>query len=203
SGLATAYPHELSGGQQQRVGLARALAADPPILLMDEPLGALDPITKALIRQEFRELDELKRKTIVWVTHDVQEALELGDRICLMDKGQIRQIGKAAELLFRPADAFVREFFDPQRLQLELSVVSLREAWDYLEDGGSASSPTSGQAPTSAQTPALNMESSLWEALSALSPERTQVSVQNAQGETKHITFSSAQTALNHLKRLY
>ncbi|MBD0375093.1 MAG: ABC transporter ATP-binding protein, partial [Flavisolibacter sp.] len=126
----TVYPSELSGGQQQRVGLARALAADPPILLMDEPFGALDPITRASIRNEFKELDELKRKTIVMVTHDVQEAFELGNRICLMDKGTIQQIGTPVELLFRPANKFVQHFFDQQRLQLELKAVQLKEVWE-------------------------------------------------------------------------
>ena len=100
----------MSGGQQQRVGLARALAAYQPVLLMDEPLGALDPVTRAAIRKEFATLDELKRKTIVMVTHDVQEAFELGDRICLMNKGKIVQIGKAADLLFNPASDFVSVF---------------------------------------------------------------------------------------------
>jgi len=87
------YPNELSGGQQQRVGLARALVSDPPVLLMDEPFGALDNVTRANIHEEFKALDELKRKTIIMVTHDVQEAFELGDRICLMDKGKIIQSG--------------------------------------------------------------------------------------------------------------
>src|SRR5579859_4140101 len=102
------YPNELSGGQQQRIGLARALVADPPVLLMDEPFGALDNITRAKIHAEFKALDELKRKTIIMVTHDVQEAFELGDRICLMDKGEIVQDGTPAELLFKPVNDFVK-----------------------------------------------------------------------------------------------
>jgi osmoprotectant transport system ATP-binding protein len=97
-----AYPSELSGGQQQRIGLARALVADPPLLLMDEPFGALDNVTRSKIHGEFKALDELKRKTIILVTHDVQEAFELADRIALMDKGKIVQIGTPAELLFAP-----------------------------------------------------------------------------------------------------
>lgn len=105
------YPAELSGGQQQRVGLARALAANPPVLLMDEPFGALDNVTKAKIRKEFKELDELKKKTIIMVTHDVQEAFELGDQICLMDAGKIVQLGKPTELLFKPKNKFVKDFF--------------------------------------------------------------------------------------------
>ncbi len=124
------FPNELSGGQQQRIGLARALMADPPVLLMDEAFGALDPITRISIRKEFKNLDELKRKTIVMVTHDVQEAFEMADRICLMDAGKIKQIGTPTEILFKPADAFVATFLDDQRLQLELKAVSLDDLWE-------------------------------------------------------------------------
>lgn len=118
-----AYPNELSGGQQQRVGLARALAAYPPVLLMDEPFGALDTITRSKIQAEFKALDELKRKTIIMVTHDVQEAFELGDRICLMDKGCVVQLGTPADLLFDPADKFAIDFLKQQRLLLEFKAV--------------------------------------------------------------------------------
>ena len=117
------YPKELSGGQQQRVGLARALVADPPVLLMDEPFGALDNVTRAKIQAEFKALDELKRKTIIMVTHDVLEAFELGDRICLMDKGKIVQCGTPAELLFHPKNDFVSGFLKEQRLQLEFRAI--------------------------------------------------------------------------------
>jgi len=117
------YPNELSGGQQQRVGLARALVANLPVLLMDEPFGALDNVTKAKIHAEFKALDELKKKTIIMVTHDVQEAFELGDRICLMDKGKIVQNGTPAELLFKPKNQFVSGFLKEQRLQLEFRAV--------------------------------------------------------------------------------
>lgn len=127
-----AYPKELSGGQQQRVGLARALVADPPVLLMDEPFGALDNVTRAKIHAEFKALDELKRKTIIMVTHDVQEAFELGDRICLMDKGKIIQSGTPAELLFKPANAFVKDFLKEQRLQLEFRAIKAPQ----LPEGG-------------------------------------------------------------------
>jgi osmoprotectant transport system ATP-binding protein len=120
----SAYPNELSGGQQQRVGLARALIADPEVLLMDEPFGALDNVTKAKIHTEFKALDELKRKTIVMVTHDVQEAFELGDRICLMDAGKIVQQGTPTDLLFKPKNKFVRDFLKEQRLQLEFRAVA-------------------------------------------------------------------------------
>ncbi|HEY8928390.1 MAG TPA: ABC transporter ATP-binding protein [Mucilaginibacter sp.] len=119
-----AYPSELSGGQQQRIGLARALVADPAVLLMDEPFGALDNVTRSKIHAEFKALDELKRKTIIMVTHDVQEAFELGDHICLMDKGEIVQDGTPAELLFNPKNDFVRDFLKEQRLQLEFKTIA-------------------------------------------------------------------------------
>ncbi|WP_343557144.1 ABC transporter ATP-binding protein [Sphingobacterium sp.] len=121
------YPHELSGGQQQRVGIARALIADSSILLMDEPFGALDNITKADIHAEFRSLEEIRSKTIILVTHDVSEAFELGQRICLMDKGKIVQIGTPKELLYRPANEFVANFFAENRLLLEYKVTTLQE----------------------------------------------------------------------------
>ena len=127
------YPNELSGGQQQRVGLARALIADPEVLLMDEPFGALDNVTKAKIHAEFKALDELKRKTIVMVTHDVQEAFELGDRICLMDAGKIVQQGTPIDLLFKPKNKFVRDFLKEQRLQLEFRSVTLGDMGKEIE----------------------------------------------------------------------
>ncbi|GAB3493068.1 ABC transporter ATP-binding protein [Spirosoma knui] len=113
------YPAELSGGQRQRVGLARALAARPPVVLMDEPFGALDPFTRRHVRRELFSLNELKETTVVLVTHDVNEALELADRIALMDKGRIVQIGRPDELLNSPATDFVRDFLDeqPQRFK--------------------------------------------------------------------------------------
>ena len=106
------YPAELSGGQRQRVGLARALAVRPPVVLMDEPFGALDPYTRRHVRRELFGLNELKETTVVLVTHDVSEALELADRIALMDKGRIVQIGPPDELLNHPATEFVTDFLD-------------------------------------------------------------------------------------------
>ena len=107
--FASRYPHQLSGGQRQRVGLARALAADPPVLLMDEPFGALDPITRAELQQEFRELKQKLSKTVVFVTHDVAEALMLGDRIALMDSGTLKGVFTPQEFL-RSTDAAVRPY---------------------------------------------------------------------------------------------
>lgn len=112
--LLNRYPAELSGGQRQRVGLARALAARPPVVLMDEPFGALDPFTRRHVRRELFGLNELRETTVVLVTHDVSEALELADRIALMDKGRIVQIGPPDELVNHPATDFVRDFLDDQ-----------------------------------------------------------------------------------------
>jgi osmoprotectant transport system ATP-binding protein len=107
--FADRYPDQLSGGQRQRVGLARALAADPETLLMDEPFGALDPITRSELQHEFLELRKSLRKTVVFVTHDVAEALMLGDRIALMDSGTLKGIFAPAEFL-RATDDFVQPY---------------------------------------------------------------------------------------------
>lgn len=147
------YPHELSGGQQQRVGLARALVADPAILLMDEPFGALDNVTRANIRKEFKALDEFKRKTIVMVTHDVQEAFELADRICLMDRGEIIQMGTPKELLYYPVNDFVKNFMDGERISLELKVTELQDLWNNLPDSKAENAEK------------VNSDLSIWDAL--------------------------------------
>lgn len=112
------YPDELSGGQRQRVGVARALAANPDYLLMDEPFGALDAITRDALQQELLRLKQRLRKTIVFVTHDLFEALTLGDRIAVMHEGRIEQVGTGEDLLRRPATEFVRELFARPARQL-------------------------------------------------------------------------------------
>ena len=167
-----AYPGRLSGGQQQRVGLARALAADQPVLLMDEPFGALDPVTRAHVRKDFRSLDEVRKKTVVMVTHDVQEAFELGDRICLMDQGRVAQWGTPAELLFHPANAFVSSFFEGSRLQLEMGVVRLEDVWDWLPKAGGADSAATlphgeewAQDGAGSDLGGVTAGSSIWEVL--------------------------------------
>ncbi|SER32679.1 osmoprotectant transport system ATP-binding protein [Gracilibacillus ureilyticus] len=103
-------PNELSGGQQQRIGVIRALAADPDIILMDEPFSALDPISREKLQEEIVELQKQINKTIVFVTHDIQEALKIADRICLMKEGKVVQIGKPREFFTNPANSFVKDF---------------------------------------------------------------------------------------------
>lgn len=126
-------PDQLSGGQQQRIGLARALAADPPVVLLDEPFGALDPITRENIREEFSHLQARIQKTMVMVTHDIFEAFELCDRICLLEEGKLQQVGKPAELLFHPENEFVRAFFASNRFLLELSTLKVQDVIPYTE----------------------------------------------------------------------
>ncbi|MDJ0034411.1 ABC transporter ATP-binding protein [Pantoea allii] len=116
--LLSRYPHQLSGGQQQRVGVARALAADPEVLLMDEPFGALDPVTRSALQQEMRRIHHLSGCTIVLVTHDIDEALILADNIVLMHDGEIVQQGKPIELLTRPGNDFVRDFLGRSEMGL-------------------------------------------------------------------------------------
>lgn len=188
------FPSQLSGGQQQRVGLARALACNPPVLLMDEPLGALDPVTRVGIRKEFNTLDELKRKTILMVTHDVQEAFELGDRICLMDKGKIVQMGMATELLFKPANQFVSAFLKEQRFQLELESITLRDVWHLLP-----------KAIDGTDEKTLLPNDSIWnvlETISASNGERFQRFVSVIDGNKKQIDVASLMAAYTQYKNV-
>ena len=104
------YPGELSGGQCQRVGVARALGADPPILLMDEPFGAIDPITRARLQDEFLKIQQEIKKTIIFVTHDIYEAIKIGDKIALMKEGQLVQYDTPFNLLYKPKNEFVENF---------------------------------------------------------------------------------------------
>ncbi len=117
--LANRYPAQLSGGQQQRVGVARALAADPPVLLMDEPFGAVDPIVRAQLQREFAKLQRELDKTVVFVTHDVDEAILLGDRIAILETGgRLAQLGTPEDLLSEPASPFVADFLGGRRLDV-------------------------------------------------------------------------------------
>jgi osmoprotectant transport system ATP-binding protein len=122
------FPAQLSGGQQQRVGVARALAADPAVMLMDEPFGAIDPINRDRLQDEFLRLQALVRKTIVFVTHDIDEAIKMGDRIAILrEGGHLAQYGTPAEILADPADEFVARFVGADRGLKRLSLTTLGE----------------------------------------------------------------------------
>jgi osmoprotectant transport system ATP-binding protein len=137
--LATRYPGQLSGGQQQRVGVARGLAADPNILLMDEPFGAVDPIVRAELQRELLRLQRELGKTIVFVTHDIDEAFQLGDQVVILKRGgEVAQAGTPAEILANPANEFVRSFVGLDRGHRTLRVEQ--------ENGRSVVTDTTGRA---------------------------------------------------------
>jgi osmoprotectant transport system ATP-binding protein len=119
------YPRTLSGGQQQRVGVARALAADPPVLLMDEPFGALDPVTRIRLQDELKSIQVKLHKTVLIVTHDMDEAIRLGDQVAILRAGRLVQIDTPANILRRPADDFVSDLLGADRLIKLLSTVSV------------------------------------------------------------------------------
>jgi osmoprotectant transport system ATP-binding protein len=124
------YPDELSGGEAQRVGVARALAADPPVLLMDEPFGAVDPLTRERLQAEFVAIQARLKKTVVFVTHDIDEAVKLGDRIAIMREGRLVQFDTPERVLAYPADDFVAGFVGAERALKRLSLAPVREALD-------------------------------------------------------------------------
>jgi len=125
--FADKYPTELSGGQCQRVGVARALGADPPILLMDEPFGAIDPITREKLQNEFLRIQETIKKTIIFVTHDIYEAIKMADRIALMKEGRLVQYDTPTNLLYRPKDEFVANFVGADRALKGLQLIRVKE----------------------------------------------------------------------------
>ncbi|MCX2942887.1 ABC transporter ATP-binding protein [Rahnella perminowiae] len=156
------YPHQLSGGQQQRVGVARALASDPEVLLMDEPFGALDPVTRATLQEEVARIHKITHRTIVLVTHDIDEALALGDRIVLLNDGQVVQQGTPLELLAQPATSFVRDFFGGSDMGIRL--LSLCEVGSLTRRG----------EPYSGSQPPLTENMNLSQALSAFVAQQVQ-----------------------------
>jgi osmoprotectant transport system ATP-binding protein len=127
--VAGRYPHQLSGGQRQRVGVARALAVDPPVMLMDEPFGAVDPLVRTRLQDEFLRLQRDVRKTIVFVTHDIDEAIRMGDRIALFaEGGRLQQYATPRDMLADPANDFVAEFLGAERGLKRLALIPVSEA---------------------------------------------------------------------------
>lgn len=127
------YPHELSGGQQQRVGIVRAMAADPPVMLMDEPFGALDPIIRTHIQNEFLQIQKEVQKTILFVSHDIDEAIKMGDRIAIFKDGKLMQYDSPAELLANPKNDFVRQFVGSDRAIKSLSLYTVADLLDQTK----------------------------------------------------------------------
>ncbi len=154
------YPRQLSGGQRQRVGVARALAADPPVLLMDEPFGAIDPIARTRLQNEFRQILQQVKKTVVMVTHDIDEAVRLGDRIAIMRDGRIVQYDTPENILSRPADGFVETFVGADRALKRLSLFHVEKLMQ----------PGKGDA----SMPRVPHDSDLRDALSAIVAAKTE-----------------------------
>ncbi len=128
AGFMHKYPRQLSGGQRQRIGVARALAVDPPVMLMDEPFGALDPITREQMQDEFLRLQKQVKKTIVFVTHDMDEALKFADRVAIMDRGKIVQCDTPEMILRRPTSKFVRDFVGTDHTLKQLALTKVKDA---------------------------------------------------------------------------
>jgi len=124
------YPKEISGGQQQRVGVLRALAADPPVMLMDEPFGAIDPINREVIQEEFLKMQRTIRKTIIFVSHDLDEAVKMADKIAIFRGGKLEQYAAPDDLLARPANSFIEDFLGSDRALKRLRLISVRDTME-------------------------------------------------------------------------
>jgi osmoprotectant transport system ATP-binding protein len=183
------YPHQLSGGQRQRVGFARALGADPPILLMDEPFGAVDRITRERLQHEFINIQRSMRKTVVFVTHDIDEAVLVGDRICLLKmQAEVAQYDTPENILTRPASNYVAEFLGRERLVRRMTVVLI----------DASTLDRSGGGPR-ADEPRVPLSSTLTEAFAAaLSSPTERASV--FEGE-RYVGAFTATSLLESLRR--
>ncbi len=141
-GYANRYPSQLSGGEQQRVGLARALAAEPPTMLMDEPFGALDAITRGRLQEELKRIHRQFSQTILFVTHDIEEAVRLADRIVIMRDGRIVQVGPPLEIVTRPANGFVSDLVGAHDVLRRLSLMPVGAASEPLANGSAPDVPS-------------------------------------------------------------
>jgi osmoprotectant transport system ATP-binding protein len=153
------YPNELSGGQAQRVGVARALAADPPVLLMDEPFGAVDPVNREVIQDEFLRMQKALRKTVLFVSHDIDEAVKMADRIAIFRAGRLEQYAAPDELLGRPANDFVASFVGSDRTLKRLRRINVSEV---VSGAGSGDATAPSHAPTVSPTDDLRRVATLF-----------------------------------------
>jgi osmoprotectant transport system ATP-binding protein len=153
------YPNELSGGQAQRVGVARALAADPPVLLMDEPFGAVDPVNREVIQDEFLRMQKALRKTVLFVSHDIDEAVKMADRIAIFRAGRLEQYAAPDELLGRPANEFVASFVGSDRTLKRLRRISVSEV---VNGAGGGDHTTAPHAPAVSPTDDLRRVATLF-----------------------------------------
>jgi len=183
-------PDELSGGQRQRVGVARALAADPPVLLMDEPFGAVDPVTRARLQDEFLRLQRQLRRTVVLVTHDIDEALRLGDRLAVLATGgRLEQYGTPAEVLARPASPFVADFVGAGRTLRRLDLLS----------AAAAIAPAPAAQPSSPEGPTVAPDATLADVMAALlTGDSDSVGVVDGGSPVGFVTVDSIRAALRH-----
>ncbi|QXE01332.1 ABC transporter ATP-binding protein [Terribacillus sp. DMT04] len=171
------FPHELSGGQQQRVGVARALAADPPVMLMDEPFGALDPIIRTHLQEEFLQIQKELKKTILFVSHDIDEAVKMADKIALLKGGQMMQYAEPARMLNKPANSFVAEFVGQDRVLKSMSLYTVKDL---------ATALTLKPVSESLEAQNINENLSLRVAISKLlNQEADQLIVENNNGTNK------------------
>ncbi|HUZ43480.1 MAG TPA: ATP-binding cassette domain-containing protein [Acidimicrobiales bacterium] len=179
------YPHELSGGQRQRVGVARALGADPVVLLMDEPFSAVDPVARNRLQVEFLRLQAEVGKTVLFVTHDIDEAIRLGDRVAVFSQGgKLEQLDTPAAVLGSPASAFVADFVGADRgvKRLDVTPIDLSDL-DAVNPAGSAANPGSGVGPPSWPAPSVPASGTLGAAMAAiLSADSGRVSVTDVNG---------------------
>jgi osmoprotectant transport system ATP-binding protein len=169
------FPHQLSGGEQQRVGVARALAADPELLLMDEPFAAVDPITRDALQAEIARVHRATGKTIVFVTHDIEEALRLATVVAILDRGRVAQIGSPLDIVEHPASDFVRQFLGGQGIGLKL--LSVRKVGERMRQGEAALGGAADGEPVA-------HDASLADALGQMTARRTdRLPVADAEGK--------------------
>jgi osmoprotectant transport system ATP-binding protein len=190
------FPRQLSGGQQQRVGLARALATDPAILLMDEPFGALDAITRARMQEELLRIQRDVRKTILFVSHDMEEAFKLGDQIAVLHDGKLQQIGTTVELLSNPANDYVRKLVGADSILRQIEYLPVSDALDREPEA--VSSAHWGDVPTSSSDATL-----LTAMLKLLETNAPALAVQNkdTQEPLGYITLASINQEITRTRR--